>query len=109
MYLASSIVKALRKNKDLFTIGLEKVACPSGACIDQPETCSKGQQGACVRKAEIVYEHDGLNKVVVLVFHFQMQGHKREGYISEDDLALKLLFDRGILDKDDLTSTNNLP
>ena len=105
MYLASSVVKALQENKDLSIIGLDKVVCPAGSCVNEPETCSQGQQETCVKKIEIVYEHDGLNKVVVLVFRYMLKGHQREGYISEDDLALKILFDRKIIDKGALKAT----
>ena len=105
MYLASSVVRALKENKDLSIVGLDKVVCPAVSCVTEPGTCSQGQQETCVKKVEIIYEHDGLNKIVVLVFRYQLKGHQREGYISEDDLALKILFDRRIIDKEALIAT----
>lgn len=102
MFLASSIVKSLKENQTLSIFGLELVTCPVESCITIPEECSKGQKESCEKKVDIVYEHDGHNKVVVLIFRYQLKGSGREGFIKKEDLALKVLLNRGIINKNNL-------
>jgi hypothetical protein len=106
VFLASSIVNSLKNNKGIIVYGLDLIICPVKSCIAEPSECSKGQNESCVKKVDIVYEHDGHNKVTILLFHYQLKGYNREGYIKADDLSLKILIDRGIINKKDLIETN---
>jgi len=99
MFLASSIVESLRVNTSLSINGLEMVICPIESCITDPKNCSKGHKETCEKSINIVYEHDGHNKVAILIFHYQLRGSNDEGYIRKEDLALNLLIDRGIVDR----------
>jgi hypothetical protein len=103
MYLASSVVRSLNNNKFLSITGLGMVTCPVVSCVARPEECSKGQKQLCTKKIDIVYEHDGHNKVVFLVFYYQLKGHIKEGFIRKDDLALNILLKREIIKKKALT------
>ena len=100
--MASSVISSLKENTALAVYGLDLVACPVQSCITKPEECSKGHKESCEKKVEIVYEHDGHNKLVVLIFYYQLKGYGREGFIRKEDLALKILLKRGIISKETL-------
>jgi hypothetical protein len=102
VFLASSVVQSLKENQTLSINGLELVACPVESCITKPEECSKGQKESCEKKIDIVYQHDGHNKVVVLIFHYQLRGHSREGFIRKNDLSLNILIKREIINTKNL-------
>jgi len=102
VFLASSVVESLKQNRTLSINGLELVVCPVESCITGPEECSKGHKEACEKKINIVYEHDGHNKVAVLIFHYQLRGSGSEGFIRKKDLALNVLIDREIINRDSL-------
>ena len=104
MFLASSIVESLKKSKTLSINGLDLVTCPVESCIIKPEECSKGHKESCEKKIDIVYEHDGLKKLVVLIFHYQLKGSGTEGFIRKQDLSLNVLIDRKIIEKASLKS-----
>jgi len=97
MYTASSIVEALKKNKNLSITGLEMVACPIKSCIVAPEKCGKGQKQTCKKQVNIIYEHDGHNKMVELIFYYHHKEITREGFIKKSDFALGILLSRGII------------
>ena len=102
MYLASSVVNSLLKMKDITTFYIDLVACPVESCITKPEHCSKGQSQTCVKKVDVVFEHDNHNKVVVLIFRYQLNGSGTEGFIRKEDLALKFLLEKGLINRDTL-------
>jgi len=97
MHLASAVVESIKKNSKLNAFGLDLVACPVQSCINSPEECSKGQAESCEKKIDIVYEHEGKYKVIVLIFRYQLNGSGREGFIREDDFALRTLIKRGVI------------
>jgi len=97
VYLASAVVNSIRENNALNVFGLDLVSCPVQSCVNIPEECSKGQTESCQKKVEIVYEHEGHNKVALLIFRYQLNGTGREGFIREDDFSLRTLIRRGII------------
>jgi len=97
VHLASTVVNSIRGNNTLVVFGLDLVACPVQSCVNIPEECSKGQAESCEKKVDIVYEHDGHNKVAQLIFRYQLNGTGREGFIREDDFSLRTLIRRGII------------
>ena len=103
MYLASSVVNALKEDKSLSITGLEMVTCPTESCVISPEECSKGQAQTCAKKIDIVYEHNGHKKLAVLIFRYQVSNHAREGFIRKEDLALRKLLKREIISRENLT------
>jgi len=102
VFLASSVVESLKKNKNLTTYGLDLVVCPVKSCNVNPDNCDKGRNESCVKKVDIVYEHNGHNKLIVLLFRYQLKGYDKEGFIKIEDLALNVLLERGIILKEDL-------
>jgi hypothetical protein len=104
MYLASSVVNALKQKSGLMIFNLDLVACPVESCITKPEHCSKGQNKSCVKKIDIVYEHDNHNKVATLFFYYQLNGKGTEGFVRKEDLAFKVLLKRGIINSDALAA-----
>jgi len=105
VYIASSVVKSLRETKGLSITGLDYVVCPVESCITVPEVCGKGHNQACEKRIDIVYEHDGHNKLVALVFHYQLKNSPKEGFIKKTDAALKILLKRKIINHEALVST----
>jgi hypothetical protein len=99
VFLASSVVKSLKENKTLTIYGLDMVTCPVDSCFTKPGECSKGQTESFVKKIDVVYEHGGHNKVVVLVFRYQLKHYEREGFIKAEDLALNFLIKREIVNR----------
>jgi len=97
VYFASAVINSIRGNNALAVFGLDLAACPVQSCVNAPEECSKGQAESCEKKVEIVYEHDGHNKLVQLVFRYQLNGSGREGFIREDDFSLRTLIKRRII------------
>jgi hypothetical protein len=97
VYLASSVVTALKENRTLSISGLEMITCPVKSCVVIPERCTKGQTQLCKKKIDVVYEHEGHNKVAVLVFYYQHRTIAREGFIKKNDLALGILLKRNII------------
>lgn len=97
MYEASLIVRALRENATLSITGLEMVTCPVESCSIPPERCGKGREQSCKKRVGVVYEHDGHNKAVNLIFYYQHKEIPREGFIKKNDLALGILRKRGVI------------
>jgi hypothetical protein len=97
VYLASSVVKSLREAKGLSVTCLDFVFCPVDSCITVPEACGKGFSQACEKRVDVVYEHDGHNKLVVLSFRCQLRNSPREGFIDKSDFALNVLLKRKII------------
>ena len=97
MFPASSVVAAIQRNTNLSVTGLDSVTCPTIFCVSAPETCSRGQQQTCKKKIDVVYEHEGHNKVVIISFYYQHSNIPREGYVKENDIALNILINRGII------------
>ena len=102
MFLASSVVRAIRNNQTIDPRDLDLVICPTQSCAVRPEECYKGRTASCVKKVGIVYEHDGHNKVTVLAFYYLLQGYDREGFIKTGDRSLNVLIDRDIIHRTDL-------
>ena len=104
MYSASSVVKTLKKNNAINTFYLDSVACPVESCITKPEQCSKGKIQSCTKKVDVIYDHDNHNKVVVLIFRYQLNGFGTEGFIRKDDFSLKVLLKRGVISLENLVA-----
>jgi len=102
VYLASSVVRALRENETLTIFGLDMITCPVHSCVAEPESCSRGQNESCKKKVEILYEYEGFKKFTHLIFRYQLNGHIGEGFVRNKDLAVKMLIKRGILNKENL-------
>ena len=97
--MASSIAKSLKEKNDIDVFSLDLVACPIVSCITKPENCSKGKNQTCVKKIDVVYEHNSHKKLVVLILRYQLNGSSAEGFIKKDDLSLNILIKRGIINK----------
>jgi hypothetical protein len=102
VFLASSVIAALRNNQTLKISGLNLVICPIESCTTTPDTCEKGRNATCEKKIDVIYEHNGHNKLVFLRFYYQLKNYDREGFIGTTDRALNVLLKRDIIHRANL-------
>jgi len=102
MYHASSVIRSLRSEVIIEIDFLELLICPDICCTFDPDNCAKGQNEFCEKKIRIMYNFNGHKNISVLLFHYQLEGVGREGYINSQDTALIKLIRRGIINRDTL-------
>jgi len=106
MYLASSVARHLEdlKERHVITVKdteLDSVKCPAKPRC-KPDTCVKGRNETCKKKVEVVYTHKGRESLVNLLFWYQLQNRRNEGYIECEDSSLNKLIKRGVIDRNAL-------
>ena len=100
MFLASVVAAALResiRDKNTSVPDIDLIICPTDTCLLPPINCNKGQNQSCKKNIDVIYEHDGHNKVTTLIFYYQHKNIPSEGFIEENDFAINRLLFRGVI------------